>query len=71
LTNTDGLILCEKFLISSEMIFAQKSHQTSSRTVLSDDVTVRFAFVDIEALDDVGMIEHFEDFNFILQELHG
>jgi hypothetical protein len=53
------------------MIFAQKSHQTSSRTVLSDDVTVGFAFVDIVALDDVGMIEHFEDLNFILQELHG
>lgn len=53
------------------MIFAQKSHQTSSRTVLSDDVTVGFAFVDVVALDDVGMIEHFEDLNFILQELHG
>jgi hypothetical protein len=53
------------------MIFAEKGHQTTPGTILSDDVTMSFAFVDIVALDDVGMIEHFEDFNLILQKLHG
>lgn len=70
LNNTDDFVLSHDFLVSSDMIFAEKCHHTSSRTILSDNVAVGLALINVIALDDIGMIKHFKNLNLILQQLH-
>lgn len=56
--------------MSSDMIFAEKGHHTASRTILSDDVAMGLALINVIALDDIGVIEHLKNLNLILKQLH-
>ena len=59
----DGLLLAQLAIIGH--IFKQ----ISMWTIFRDEIAVRGCFVDIFKLDDVGMIEFFQDLYLVVQHL--